>query len=71
MEGEDWESTSLGEMSPFEDNDDNVVLVISYTESEDSKRQPPPVVTVEIEDTVTSALIDTGASVNLMDTAML
>ena len=71
LSGEDLKNPSLGEMPPFEDDEDNGVSVISYTGRESNKRWPPPMSTVEIEGTTTSALIDTGASVNVMGTAML
>ena len=54
-------------MSPLEDIDDNGVFVISCTGGKEGERMPPPVGKVKIEGVKTQALIDTGASVNIMD----
>ena len=49
------------------DDKDEEVFTISFTGRENQQKRPPPMCKVEIEGVEISALIDTGASVNVID----
>ena len=51
----------------LEDIDDESVFMISCIENKVTKEHPPLVGNIEIEGTETLALIDTGATMNVMD----
>ena len=55
----------------MEDTDDEGVFMISCTESSKAERCPPPVGDIDIEGTAVLALIDMGATVNVMYTSVL
>ena len=58
-------------LPPLEDVDEESVFVISCTEDEMAKRLPPSVGDIEAEGAEILALINTGATVNVMDMSKL
>ena len=49
------------------DEEEEDIFTISFTGRENTKKRPPPICNVNIEGVEITALIDTGASVNVMD----
>ena len=49
------------------DEEDEDIFTISFTGRENTKKRPPPICNVNIEGVEITALIDTGASVNVID----
>ena len=59
--------TKKGGWPQYEDDEDEEVFVVSYTSRPNQKKRPPPMCTVQIAGADVSALIDAGASVNILD----
>ena len=57
----------MRDMSALEHIDNESAFMVSCNESEVTKKHQPPVGDVELEGTEMLALIDTGATVNVMD----
>ncbi|KAJ1119863.1 hypothetical protein NDU88_008048 [Pleurodeles waltl] len=51
----------------FEEDEDEDIFVISFTGGKPGRKRPPPMSDVYVNGTRVSVLIDTGASVNVMD----
>ncbi|KAJ1185880.1 hypothetical protein NDU88_002666 [Pleurodeles waltl] len=50
---------------PYEDDEDKEIFVVSFADRLDQRWRPPPMCTITVNGT--TVLIDTGASVNVMD----
>ena len=68
---ESWEEDQIGDMPPLEYIEDDGVFVISCAGGDDGERMPPPLGRVEIKGLKTNVLINTAATVNIMDMPML
>ncbi|KAJ1115552.1 hypothetical protein NDU88_003775 [Pleurodeles waltl] len=64
---EDARDQAMASGPVCEEDDEEDIFVISFTGGKPGKRRPPPMSEVHINGTLVSVLIDTGASVNVMD----